>query len=361
MLCRNYVILFIVLLLISVCSAQDTATSPLAAKDLLREAGLGQVWQTKLAVKEGEQIENLYLLGDTLYVITSTNYLFAVRRDSGEPAFGMQLAQAGFPVLEPQLYENQLLIVAGNEVIQIDTASGAITHTQKFDYTVVCPAVQNATNLYTAGMDDRVHATGMEKGNFLFEAAASNDSMPTTILATNGYVVFATDKGNIVGIAATAPQRLWQFDAKDKITAQIVGDNNDIYAASWDTNIYKLKAATGRLMWKYQLGGMVRHSPRVTHGAVYQYVPNRGVTAIDKEDGRLLWTVKDGIEFLAEINGTAYVMTDGRMVAAVNNTTHKQVCIINFAQVSRCAANTRDGKIYVGDDTGRIACIAAAR
>jgi outer membrane protein assembly factor BamB len=337
------------------------ATSPLVANDILRQVGLGQVWQAKLAVKEGEQIENLYLLGDTLYALTSTNYLFAVHCDSGDVVFGMQLAQSGFPVLEPRLYENQLLVVAGNQVLQIDIAGGAVTHTQKFDYTVVCPAVRNATNLYAAGMDNRIHATGIEKKNFLFEAAANNDSMPTTILATNGYVVFATDKGNVVGIAAAAPQRLWQFDARDKITAQIVGDGNDVYAASWDTNLYKLKTSTGRLMWKYQLGGILKNSPRVTQGVVYQYVPNRGVTAIDKEGGQLLWTVDDGIEFLAEINGTAYLMTDGRTVAAVNNTTHKQIGTINFAQVRRYAINTHDGKMYVGDTMGRIACIAAAK
>jgi outer membrane protein assembly factor BamB len=226
---------------------------------------------------------------------------------------------------------------------------------------VVCPAVRNAINLYAAGMDNRIHVTGMEKDNFLFEAAAGNDSMPTAILATNSYVVFATDKGNVVGIAATASQRLWQFDAGDKITAPIVGDNNNVYAASWDTNVYKLDVSSGRQLWKYQLGGILKNSPRVTQGAVYQYVPNRGVTAIDKESGRAMWTVDDGIDFLAEINGKAYLMTNNRTVAVVDNTSNKHLCTINFAQASRYAANTRDGKIYVGDNTGRVACIAAAK
>lgn len=360
MLYRNYIVA-VLLLFVSVCSAQDAATAPLVAGDILRQARLEQVWQAKLAVKEGEQIDNLYLLGDTLYALTSTNYLFAIKSDSGDPAFGIQLAQAGFPAFEPRRYENQLLIVVGNQAVQIDTARGAITHTQKFDYTVVCPAVRNAINLYAAGMDNRVHVTGIEKQNFLFEAAAGNNSMPTSILATNGYVVFATDKGNVVCIAATGPLRLWQFDARDAITAPIVVDNNNVYAASRDTNVYKLNVLSGRQLWKCQLGGILKNSPRVTQGAVYQSVPKRGVTAIDKESGLPRWTVADGIEFLAEINGTAYVMTDGRTVAAVNNTTRQQIGVINFAQVRRYAANTRDGKMYVGDNTGRIACIAAAK
>ena len=69
----------------------------------------------------------------------------------------------------------------------------------------------------------------------------------------------------------------------DKITAAIVKDNNDLYAASWDTNLYKLRASTGRLLWKYQLGGILKKSPRVTQTAVYQSAADRGVTAVDKD------------------------------------------------------------------------------
>jgi len=361
MLYRNCIILFIVSLLISVSSAQQQTIAPLVAKQLLQEVGLGQAWQTKLAVKDGESLATLTLLGDKLYALTSTNYLFCLTKDNGNLAFGMQLAPNGFPVLELRRYENNVLAVAGNRLVQIDASLGTITRTEKFDYTVMSPIVRNDLYFYAAGMDHRVHAIGIAANAFLFEAAAANESMPTTILATNDNVVFATDKGNVVCVSATGPTRVWQFDATDKITAPIVQDNNDLYAASWDTKIYKLKAASGRQIWDCQLGGMLKQSPQVTRDAVYQYVAGKGVTAIDKENGKPLWTVEDGVGLLAQINGKAFLMTSNCTTAVVDIASHKRLYTINLAQISLHASNTVDGKIYVADHAGRVACIAAAK
>ena len=357
-------LLFVFLMVVTVglpCVANDGAVAPLVANDILREAGLGQAWQVKLALKEGERVEKLMLLGDNVYALTSDNYLFAVNRTTGEPAFGQQLATAGFPVLEPQLCENKLVVVAGNRILQIDTSLGTIARTQVVDYTVVCPAVQNDTYFYVAETGRRVHAIGLASNALSFEAAAGNDSMPTSLAATNDDVVFTTDKGNVVSVSATEPKRLWQFDAADTITAQIVRDNNDVYAASWDTNLYRLNASTGKRIWQYQLGGKLKHAPSVTSSRVYQYVAGRGVTAIDKQTGLPLWTADDGVGLLAQMSGRTYLITDKQTIGVIDNATHKRLYTINVAKASLYAANTIDGKIYVADKMGRVACIAAAK
>jgi outer membrane protein assembly factor BamB len=363
MLYRNSLVSFsfIVLVTIVPCLAADHSITPLVAKELLQEVGLGQAWQVKLAVKEGENLATLTLLGDKVYALTSTNYLFCLNKDTGSLVFGMQLAPDGFPVLALQRYENNILAVAGNQLVQIDASRSTITHTEKFDYTVTCPIVRNAMYFYVAGMDRRVHAIGITGDAFLFEGAAANESMPTTVLATNENVVFATDKGNVDCISATGPSRSWQFDATDKITAQIVKDNNDLYVASWDTKIYKLNAFSGKQEWYCQLDGMLKQSPQVTRDSVYQYAAGKGVTAIDKENGKPLWTVEDGIGLLAQINGKAFLMTNDHTAAMVDTATHKRLSTVNFAQVSLYASNTIDAKIYVADRMGRVACIAAAK
>ena len=273
----------------------------------------------------------------------------------------MQLAPEGFPILEPQLCQNRLLVVAGNKLIQIDAATGAVTYTQKFDYTIVCPMVRNRENLYVAGVDKRIHAIAMADRVQLYEVAADNDSTPTSVLADNEHVLFATDKGNVICMRADKPERLWQYDAAEKITAPIVRDGNDVYVACWDTRLYKLKASTGRPSWKYQLGGILKNSPRVTQAVAYQPVAERGVTAVDKESGKPLWTADDGVDLLAEINGKAYILTKDQTTAVIDNTTHKRLFAMNFAQVSLHAVNTIDGRIYVADRNGRVACIAAEK
>jgi outer membrane protein assembly factor BamB len=360
MLYRNS-ILFIVLLISSASAARQQAIAPLVADDLLEQAGLHQIWQTKLAVNDGERIERLRLLGDKIYALTSDNYLVCLNRNSGKLVFGMQLVSPGFPVLEPTLYDNQLLIVAGNRLMQIDPARGATDYTLKFSFTAVCPAVRNSQNIYAAGTDRRVHAINAADRVPVFAVEADNESLPTSVLATEEYVAFTTDKGNILSITPGGPKRLWQFDTMAKISVPLVSDANSLYAASDDTRLYRLAASTGRQIWKYQCGGMPKNSPRVTQKTVYQYVLNQGVAAVSKDSGKEMWTVDNGTDLLAEIGSRAYIMTDGRTVAVVDNTTYKQLFTINFSQTSLEAANAVDGKIYVADCAGRVACITAVK
>ena len=69
--------------LIPACLAQQAADVPLVAGQILHEAGLDQLWQTKLAIREHERVEKVMLLGDKIYALTSTNYLFCLNRTGG--------------------------------------------------------------------------------------------------------------------------------------------------------------------------------------------------------------------------------------------------------------------------------------
>ena len=72
---------------------------PLVPTQILQEADLGQVWQVNLAVKRGEQIQKLSLLGDKVCVMTDRNYMFCLNRNNGKIIFGLQLAPGAFPFL----------------------------------------------------------------------------------------------------------------------------------------------------------------------------------------------------------------------------------------------------------------------
>ena len=97
--------------------------------------------------------------------------------------------------------------------------------------------------------------------------------------------------------------------------------------------------------------------PRVTQAIVYQYVRNEGLVAIDKKSGKLIWQLAEGVDLLAEADGKSYVIAkDGKMVV-MDNKKRKRLRSVNFAGVSRYAVNTIDSKIYIADETGRIACV----
>jgi outer membrane protein assembly factor BamB len=181
--------------------------------------------------------------------------------------------------------------------------------------------------------------------------------MITSIVADENSVVFATDVGDVISITPDKSKRLWQFNAAGGIAWPIVRDAESLFAASKDTNVYRLNVKTGKLVWKHQTGAMLEKGPQVTERIVYQYARNEGLSAIDKENGGLLWQLADGVDLLAEADGKAYVITKAGTLVVMDNKKAKQQYSVDLSAVSRYAANVADSKIYIADKSGRIACL----
>jgi len=65
-----------------------------------------------------------------------------------------------------------------------------------------------------------------------------------------------------------------------------------------------------------------------------------------------------GDELLAQANDKAYVVTNKGTLVVMNNKNGKQLHSVNLSGVTLFAVNTKDSKIYIGDTSGRIVCIA---
>ena len=95
----------------------------------------------------------------------------------------------------------------------------------------------------------------------------------------------------------------------------------------------------------------------MTKTAVYQYVRSKGLTAIDRRDGSVLWSLAEGLGLLAEVGSKAYVITKNETLTVMDNVAAKKLYSVNFRGVRRFAANTVDSKMYIADERGRIACL----
>jgi outer membrane protein assembly factor BamB len=180
-------------------------------------------------------------------------------------------------------------------------------------------------------------------------------------LAQEDTVVFATNAGNVICINAEAPKKLWQFDCPKAVAGQVVQDGNSLYVASKDTKIYCIGAENGHLTWSYQTQGILNESPKVGKKALYQYVPDAGVVALDKKTGKLLWQVNNGRGVVSEFGDKAFVINPSGTLTAMDNAKGKQLYTIELGQQLRFAHNMIDSKIYVSDDKGRLACIEPKR
>lgn len=342
--------------------AQDSSQW-LVSLELLEHAKLELLWQKQLPIQKAESLKQLFIVGDRVYALSDRNRLVSLDSETGELIFGRTVAPAGFPVAGLDLYDNELISVIGNKLVQLDVNWAKEIESKSFEFGIVCPAARNSSYFYVSGVDRRLHVLRAKNKVQVFEVAAENDSMITSIVADEFFVIFGTEAGNVICIAANQPKKLWQFDATDTIAGPIVRDGSSLFFASKDTNVYRIDMTDitqVTFVWKHQLPGILENAPRVTRDVVYQHIPGQALTAIDKRSGRFMWSVPNGTELLAEVAAKAYVITSNRTLTVMDNNRAKKLYRVNFASVSRYAANAAGPKIYVADKPGRVACLEPA-
>ena len=103
--------------------AQDTFDC-FISKDLLDHAGLSLVWQNALPVKKGEKLETMQLLNERLYIRSDRNYTWSLGRNDGKIIFSRAIAPAGFVIPGWTAYEDRLIGVIDNRLVQLDLETG---------------------------------------------------------------------------------------------------------------------------------------------------------------------------------------------------------------------------------------------
>jgi outer membrane protein assembly factor BamB len=354
-------------------------------KDLLDHAGLTIAWQDTLPIKDGERIKVMTVLNDRLYVRSDRNYVWSINRDDGTIIFSVSVAPRGLPILGWTAYENRLICVIDNQLVQLDINSGLRRWTNDPGVSVMTPPVRNSRFFYIGATDRRLHAfqpddvaqpgqSAAENGSTivgayephrlveLFEAAAENDSLVTTIVADENLVVFGTDAGNLLALTADGPRKLWEFKAVEAISGPVIRDGSSFFFASRDTNVYRVDMVEPTrvvMAWRHQMEGILDRAPRVTKDAVYQYAPGRGLTAVDRQTGRTLWSLPEGIDLAAQAGAQAYVTTRTNTLTIMDNAAGRELSAVNMASVVDHASNTADAKIYIADARGRVACLVS--
>lgn len=329
----------------------------LISAELLEHGKLELVWENKLPMKGSESLEQLHILGNRIYGLSSRNYMVSLNREKGSVIFSRSVAPAGLPVVGLSLYEDELFSIIGNDLTQMNPEFGTELSSKRLAFGVACPAVRNSGYFYVAGTDRRIRGFRSDDKVKVFESGAKNDSRVTSVVADEDFIVFGTDAGNVVSVEAGRPVYLWQFDAEDSIAGSIARDGGSLFVASKDTNVYRLDVDTGKLVWKYQAGAVLDKGPVVTRGVVYQCVRKNGLAAIEKASGKFMWQLEGGAALLAESGGKAYVITNIGELVVMDNRKAKRLYSVNFSGVSRYVTNLSDSKIYIADEGGRIACI----
>jgi len=340
----------------------QSQVSELISADLLENSGLRIGWQSKMYVNNGETIQQMFIRENYLFMQTDSNFLYCLDRDSGKFKYGVELARPGLPVVGPQYYGNEMLFMAGNELIVVDIQFGTITSKKQLHQIgngAIFPPVKNDDYIYVSGTTNRLYAISVKEGVSDFEVSSKDGAAVNSILADNETLVFSTVNGDIIRIENDKPKKVWRFQVGG-IAAPLVRDDQWIYVSSLDRKLYKLSVNDGTASgWStnFLAGESLKHSPRIGEDTVYQNAGVKGLYAIDKESGRKLWQLKGGFDLLSEEGSRTYVISKPSKLIAMDNVKGKKLFTINISDVSAHAVNTDDSTIYLASDDGRVVSI----
>lgn len=358
---RTSCLLLVVIILAIILQAKTEAIN----EKLLNEANLEIVWQNAVALKPAakkvakETVERITILGDYIYILTDTNYLFCLDRIAGNLVFGISAAEPKLPVSEPVDYNNVVYMVAGNEMLAMDLKTGQEVYRKDISFHVTLRPAVNAMNFYFAGSDKFLHVTNTALHQ-VFEVSSKDRSDITGVISNDKSIFFTTQGGSVLCMDANGPKKNWQFDTVGPIEAPLVKDSNSIYVSCKDTNLYKLSADRGELKWKFRTGSFLTTPVRATAMTIYQYARNKGLYAIDANSGKQLWLLPEGIDLLAQKGNKAYVFDKNKMCDVMDNASGKKLYSVNFVSVTNFAANSYDTKMYIMEDKN-IICIQPIR
>lgn len=204
-----------------------------------------------------------------------------------------------------------------------------------------CAAAGNATNADTFGWveDAEAYAPPGEGGFSVRWSKQLTDRQEAPYLplelATAEFdprrqrVYVGTSEGNFFAYRIDG-RRLWLYDTVAQIESQPVVDDatGEVYLPSMDGFIHALDVEGG-LRWKTRLSGGLRNQPLLTQDAIFVIGQNDVVTALARDDGRILWTYeKEPSEEITIEGHSGLLLEDGRLyvgftdgaVAAINPT-----------------------------------------
>ncbi len=191
-------------------------------------------------------------------------------------------------------------------------------------------------------------------------------------------VVYSGSEAGEIDAVSVARAQIWDTDHHNfkvygSIMADLRTDETGLFVASRDYNLYCINRATGKLKWQYFSGSPLGEAPVTTIDTVYQYVPGKGLAALDKILGPFnrtpRWIHPTATQFLSQDSKYAY-LADPRpdpensshtvyAIIAVDKQTMKPAFESDHKDFTVFGTNHKDGTIYAGYDDGKIYAIKA--
>jgi outer membrane protein assembly factor BamB len=359
-----------IVILGSIGACTETVPFKHNAVSVLPMGSLERAWFVDLDTKS-DPVNRIDVRDKMVYVYTDSKRVICYDRKAGTPQFTMQ-------VKSPDINMRPLVELKDRLVFPTATSLEVYDNKGAFDKSI---PLERPLQSDAAGENEMVYfgSAGPHGGlveaydvsapyapqrwEFLTHDGGNVSAGPTVYSG----VVYSGSEGGEVDAVTVQRAQIWDTDHGNflvygPITADMKSDEAGLYIASRDTNLYCVNRTTGKLKWQYFAGSPLTESPVTTSDTVYQYIPGKGLAALDKIAGAFnrtpRWIHPTATQFLAEDEKYAYLADphgSGYAIIAVDKQTMKQAFESDHKDFTVLGTNRgKDSLIYAGYADGKI-------
>jgi outer membrane protein assembly factor BamB len=336
-----------------------------------------RVWMNIMPVDSGDQVNRIYVDKNIIFVASLNNVFYVQDRSTGVMKYFRYVDGGGRQVRTPVVTQSYIVYL-GQTNLEVYKPTGDFVKSIQLGFTISSEAVAHGDELYL-GAD----LAGGQLADVNISAPYRNvhwrlimDGEMTGKPSFYKDIIYAGSGSG--GIKAVTPERTagWslehdQYQTDGPILGDVIAEESGVYAASVSGRLVCLDRNNGHLKWQYIAPHPLYQSPVVTATTVYQFVPQYGLAAIDKNakiaidaDGRrkidaanreARWVCPDAVQFVSEDEAFTYVRTVTGEIWALDHDTGQvryRGTGVHFAAVATNVtdniiyASTRDGVVY---------------
>ncbi len=352
------------LLLIGVvpCMAAEAPLSP----SELNALGYFKYWSLDLEMDRGGFVRDAYRIDDSLYVVSEKGDVFALHADIGLTRWSRNVTESVYHVFEPQHFASAggaalVMIATTPRVFVLDRYSGDEVKDLTLGASVGTAVVGLGSSLFFGSSDGHLYSMVWNdprtvEAIFSWKAMAGGPVGATPHLVNGGEdLVFASQSGSVFNCTANQKILNWDFQVDGAIEGEIAVDAESVYVSSTDRSLYRLDMVSGVPRWRVRFPEPLHHGPVVIGNMVFQYCDTQGVSAIDAETGKVLWSAS-AARNVASRSGDRVIVSAGTQLQQVAADTGEVLETVTLPSHTRAVLNTQDETLYIVSRLGTVFC-----
>lgn len=145
--------------------------------------------------------------------------------------------------------------------------------------------------VYIAGYNGRIYAFNSSSLETMWVYPREDYLKPiiSAPMVSMGKVYFSTSDGMVYALDAATGNKVWGFQAGDKIWSTPASDDDTVYITSFDNKLYALNGENGEMKWEFNAQGALASTPLVYGNKVYVGSLGRYLYAVNVDDGSQEW------------------------------------------------------------------------